>query len=184
MDGPGKHAIYAAVLRDLEAVLAGIADDVTAMATCVCLLHQSLSHASWTGFYRVVAPRLLRVGPYQGPLGCLEIPFERGVCGAAARSQTTQVVADVALFPGHIACDAAARSEIVVPIFDGGGALVAVLDVDSHAPAAFDDDDRAGLERIADRLRDHLGGAGGDRPGRRAAAGMSLLSFFPYRSPS
>jgi L-methionine (R)-S-oxide reductase len=170
MDGPGKNEIYAAVLRDLEAVLAGIADDVTAMATCACLLHRCLSYASWTGFYRVVAPGLLRVGPYQGPLGCLEIPFERGVCGAAARSQTTQLVADVALFPGHIACDAAARSEIVVPIFDNGGELIAVLDVDSHAPAAFDDEDRAGLERIADRLRDHLGGAGSRRPaGERPA---------------
>ena len=165
MDGSGKNEIYATVLRDLEAVLAGIADDVTAMATCACLLHRSLAYASWTGFYRVVAPGLLRVGPYQGPLGCLEIPFARGVCGAAARSQTTQLVADVARFPGHIACDAAARSEIVVPIFDGGGALIAVLDVDSHAPAAFDAEDRAGLERIADLLRHHLGGADGWQSG-------------------
>src|ERR1700692_868408 len=108
MDNLEKPSLYAAVLRDLEAVLAGIADDVTAMATCACLLHRSLSYASWTGFYRVVAPGLLRVGPYQGPIGCLEIPFERGVCGAAARSQTTQLVADVALFPGHIASEAAA----------------------------------------------------------------------------
>ena len=87
------------------------------------------------------------------------------MCGAAARSQTTQLVADVARFPGHIACDAAARSEIVVPIFDGGGALIAVLDVDSHAPAAFDAEDRAGLERIADLLRHHLGGADGWQSG-------------------
>src|ERR1700680_2025894 len=136
MDSLEKAELYAGVLRDLDAVLAGITDDVTAMATCACLLHERLSYASWTGFYRVVAPGLLRVGPYQGPLGCLEIPFERGVCGAAAGSQTPQLVADVALFPGHIACDAAARSEIVVPIFDGGGALIAVLDVDSHLPAA------------------------------------------------
>lgn len=156
MDGSGKNAIYAAILRDLESVLAGIADDVTAMATCACLLHRSLSYASWAGFYRVVAPGLLRVGPYQGPLGCLEIPFARGVCGAAARSQTTQLVADVALFPGHIACDAAARSEIVVPIFAAGGELIAVLDIDSHQPAAFDQEDRAGLELIAGRLRAYL----------------------------
>jgi L-methionine (R)-S-oxide reductase len=156
MNGAAKHEIYAGVLRDLDAVLAGIEDDVTAMATCACLLHERLSYASWTGFYRVVAPDLLRVGPYQGPLGCLEIPFDRGVCGAAARSRTTQLVADVHAFPGHIACDEAARSEIVVPIFDRGGELIAVLDVDSHQPSAFDEEDRAGLERIADRLRAHL----------------------------
>ena len=92
---------------------------------------------------------LLRVGPYQGPLGCLEIPFDRGVCGAAARERRTQLVADVNAFPGHIACDAAARSEIVVPIFDRSGELVAVVDVDSHQPAAFDEVDREGLEAAA-----------------------------------
>jgi L-methionine (R)-S-oxide reductase len=156
MDSAAKHEIYAGVLRDLDAVLDGIEDDVTAMATCACLLHERLSSASWTGFYRVVAPNLLRVGPYQGPLGCLEIPFDRGVCGAAASSRTTQLVADVHAFPGHIACDQAARSEIVVPIFDRAGELFAVLDVDSHQPAAFDEDDRAGLERIAGRLRAYL----------------------------
>ena len=156
MDAAAKHEIYDGVLRDLDAVLAGIEDDVTAMATCACLLHERLSSASWTGFYRVVAPNLLRVGPYQGPLGCLEIPFDRGVCGAAARTRTTQVVADVHAFPGHIACDQAARSEIVVPIFDRAGGLFAVLDVDSHQAAAFDEDDRAGLERIAGRLRAYL----------------------------
>ena len=96
----------------------------------------------------MVAPRLLRVGPYQGPLGCLEIPFERGVCGAAAREERTQLVADVELFPGHIACDAAARSEIVVPVKNAAGELVAVLDLDSHAPSNFDDAAREGLERL------------------------------------
>jgi GAF domain-containing protein len=156
MDSTAKREIYAGTLRDLDAILAGIEDEVTAMATCACLLHQRLSYASWAGFYRVVAPRLLRVGPYQGPLGCLEIPFDRGVCGAAAGSRTTQLVADVNDFPGHIACDADARSEVVVPIFDRGGELIAVLDVDSHQPAAFDEEDRAGLERIAESLRAHL----------------------------
>ena len=156
MDSPEKAKLYAGVLRDLEAVLAGITDDVTAMATCACLLHERLSYASWTGFYRVVAPELLRVGPYQGPLGCLEIPFSRGVCGAAARTGATQVIDDVDRFPGHIACDAAARSEIVVPIFDGAGLLIAVLDIDSHQPAAFDQEDRTGLELIAGRLRAHF----------------------------
>jgi L-methionine (R)-S-oxide reductase len=156
MDKPDKRALYDAVLHDLDAVLAGIADDVTAMATCACLLHERLPYASWTGFYRVVAPELLRVGPYQGPLGCLEIPYDRGVCGAAARSRSTQLVPDVHTFPGHIACDDAARSEIVVPICDSAGELIAVLDVDSHQPAAFDEDDRAGLERIAGRLCAYL----------------------------
>ncbi len=157
MDIPTKSAVYAGVLHDLDAVLAGIADDVTAMATCACLLHERLPYASWTGFYRVVAPELLRVGPYQGPLGCLEIPFDRGVCGAAARSRSTQLVPDVHRFPGHIACDAGARSEIVVPICNDAGELIAVLDIDSHQPAAFDEDDRAGLERVAGQLRSYLG---------------------------
>src|ERR1700730_13918581 len=156
MDIPDKRSLYGSVLRDLDAVLAGIADDVTAMATCACLLHERLPYASWTGFYRVVAPELLRVGPYQGPLGYLEIPFDRGVCGAAARSRSTQVVPDVHSFPGHVACDAAARSEIVVPVCDAGGELIAVLDIDSHQPAAFDEDDREGLEKRSRRLRTYL----------------------------
>ena len=91
------------------------------------------------------APELLRIGPYQGPLGCLEIPFARGVCGAAARERKSQLVPDVHAFPGHIACDEGARSEVVVPVFDDAGALAAVLDLDSHAPANFDDADRARL---------------------------------------
>src|SRR6185295_3786786 len=121
----------------------------TAMSTCAAVLHQKLAYASWTGFYRVVAPGLLRVGPYQGPLGCLEIPFDRGVCGAAARERRPQLVGDVHAFPGHIACDAAARSEVVVPVLDRHGELVAVLDLDSHEPAAFDEIDRHGLEAAA-----------------------------------
>ncbi|HVR10727.1 MAG TPA: GAF domain-containing protein [Thermoanaerobaculia bacterium] len=156
MDILDKRALYGDFLRDLDAVLAGITDDVTAMATCACLLHERLPYASWTGFYRVVAPELLRVGPYQGPLGCLEIPFARGVCGAAARSRSTQLVPDVHRFPGHVACDPGARSEIVVPVCDVTGELIAVLDVDSHQLAAFDEDDRDGLERIAGRLRTYL----------------------------
>jgi GAF domain-containing protein len=103
-----------------------------------------------------VAPGLLRVGPYQGPLGCLEISFDRGVCGAAARERRSQLVPDVDTFPGHIACDAAARSEVVVPVDDAAGELAAVLDVDSHQPAAFDEEDRAGLEGVAAVLSRHL----------------------------
>ncbi|HEV2854708.1 MAG TPA: GAF domain-containing protein [Thermoanaerobaculia bacterium] len=160
MNSGTKKAIYQEALRELDAVLEGVDDPITAMATCACILHQRLSNASWTGFYRVVAPRLLRVGPYQGPLGCLEIPFDRGVCGAAARERSPQVVPDVNAFPGHIACDEAARSEIVIPIFGADGGLVAVLDIDSHQPASFDEEDREGLERIAGRLRSCLGGSG------------------------
>lgn len=135
----------AELVRDLE-------DPVAAMASTASVLHELLPAASWTGFYRVVAPELLRVGPYQGPVGCLEIAFDRGVCGAAARLERSQVVEDVHNFEGHIACDALARSEVVVPVFDLQHNLVAVLDIDSHEPAAFDDTDRVALERIVDLL--------------------------------
>jgi GAF domain-containing protein len=148
-----KQTIYREAFGEIDAVLAGVDDPITAMSTCACILHGRLPYASWTGFYRVVAPGLLRVGPYQGPLGCLEIPFDRGVCGAAARERAPQLVPDVHAFPGHIACDAAARSEIVIPVYGPRGDLVAVLDLDSHQPAAFDDIDREGLERIIERLR-------------------------------
>ena len=153
-----KRENYRLALRELDAVLAGIDDPIAAMSTCAAIVHQRLAVASWTGFYRVVAPRRLRVGPYQGALGCLEIPFDRGVCGAAARERAAQVVPDVDHFPGHIACDAGARSEIVIPIYDAADELVAVLDVDSHQPAAFDEIDREGLTRLAERLRSSLGG--------------------------
>jgi GAF domain-containing protein len=102
----------------------------------------------WSGFYRVVAPALLRVGPYQGTLGCLEIAFGRGVCGTAAAEKRTVVVADVEAFPGHISCDGRSKSEIVVPVLDGDGSLVAVFDVDSAQAATFDDDDARGIARL------------------------------------
>ncbi len=142
------RADYDALIRDSSAVLEGIHDPIAVMSTLACLVFRAVPGTSFAGFYRVVAPDLLRVGPYQGPMGCLEIPFARGVCGAAARERRAQLVPDVHAFPGHIACDASARSEIVVPVFDGRGELVAVLDLDSHAPDNFDDSDRAGLERL------------------------------------
>ena len=146
--GMPKSEAYAELKKHVDAVLEGINDDVAGMATMSCLLHHAFGHL-WTGFYRVVEPgRLLRVGPYQGTLGCLEIAFGRGVCGTAAAEGRTVVVADVHAFPGHIACDGRSASEIVVPVYDGAGALVAVFDVDSDRPGAFDDSDRAGLERI------------------------------------
>lgn len=147
-----KPDAYAQLAEQLDAVLAGIDDPVASMATVSCLVHHAFGHL-WTGFYRVVEPgRLLRVGPYQGTLGCLDIAFGRGVCGTAAAERRTVVVEDVHAFPGHIACDARSRSEIVVPVLDRSGALVAVFDVDSERPGAFDDDDRVGLERILGRF--------------------------------
>jgi|CXWL01.1.fsa_nt_gi GAF domain-containing protein len=143
-----KEHAYAEVEDALASLLDPAQSDVVAaMATCASLLHHALPYASWTGFYRVVGPALLRVGPYQGPVGCLEISFAHGVCGAAARERATQVVPDVDAFPGHIACDGATRSEIVVPAVVGER-LLAVLDVDSRQAAAFDQIDAAGLGRI------------------------------------
>ena len=147
---------YRRLAVELASVLEGVDDPITTMATAACLIHRTLPAASWTGFYRVVAPGLLRVGPYQGPLGCLEIPFERGVCGAAARTRTVQLVPDVHSFPGHIACDESARSEIVVPVLNRTGELVAVLDIDSHETSAFDEIDRDGLTQIVEILRSHI----------------------------
>lgn len=152
-----KRQIYRRAASELDALLEnGGLDAVAALSTFVSVLHAALPQASWTGFYRVVAPRLLRVGPYQGPVGCLEIPFERGVCGAAAREARSQIVADVHAFPGHISCDAHARSEIVVPITDRAGAVAAVLDVDSHRLGAFDEVDRVELESLVLKLRPYL----------------------------
>jgi len=143
-----KPDAYAQLAEQVDAVLAGIDDPVAAMATVSCLVHHAFGHL-WTGFYRVVeADRLLRVGPYQGTLGCLEITFGKGVCGTAAAERRTVVVEDVHAFPGHIACDARSRSEIVVPVTDRSGTLIAVFDVDSERPATFDDDDRRGLEQL------------------------------------
>jgi GAF domain-containing protein len=142
-----KEAAYEQLEAHSRALLSGIKDPVAAMATMSCLLHQGFGHL-WVGFYRVVAPQLLRVGPYQGSLGCLEIRFGSGVCGEAASRLETVIVPDVESFPGHITCDARSRSEIVVPVFDGSGALIAVLDIDSAHLAAFDEVDARGLERL------------------------------------
>jgi GAF domain-containing protein len=144
-----KAEAYAQLGEHVASVLAGVNDPIAAMATVSCLVHHAFGHL-WSGFYRVVEPgRLLRVGPYQGTLGCLEIAFGKGVCGAAAKERRTVIVEDVHAFPGHITCDARSRSEIVVPVFDAAGELIAVLDLDSERPAAFDEVDRLGLERIA-----------------------------------
>jgi GAF domain-containing protein len=129
------------------AVMSGIDDDLAGMATLSSMLHHSFGFL-WTGFYRVVAPDLLRVGPYQGTLGCLEIAFGRGVCGTAAAERRTVVVPDVQRFPGHIACDARSRSEIVLPVIGRNGNLIAVLDIDSEELARFDAQDATSLEYV------------------------------------
>jgi L-methionine (R)-S-oxide reductase len=142
-----KHRAYELLHAQVASVLEGITDEIAGMATISSLVHHAFGHL-WTGFYRVVVTQQLRVGPYQGSLGCLEIPFGQGVCGTAARDRRTVIVADVSRFPGHIACDARARSEIVVPVFDRAGALIAVFDVDSERVGVFDEEDQQGLERI------------------------------------
>ncbi|ABF90159.1 conserved hypothetical protein [Myxococcus xanthus DK 1622] len=146
--GMPKAEAYAELKQHVRAVLEGIDDDITGMATMSCLLHHAFGHL-WTGFYRVVTPgRLLRVGPYQGTLGCLEIPFGKGVCGASAAKGESVVVADVHAFPGHITCDGRSASEIVVPVFGRNRELLAVLDIDSEHKNAFDEVDRRELEEL------------------------------------
>jgi len=149
-----KEARYREVGAQVEAVLEGEADLLASMSSIVCLLHNAFPYYFWTGFYRRVAAEELLVGPYQGTMGCLRIRFDRGVCGACARERRTIVVPDVHAFPGHIACDSASASEIVVPVFDAAGELIAVFDVDSTIRGAFDDTDREHLERIVGLLRD------------------------------
>ncbi len=150
-----RAARYRDVAEEIAAVLEGEGDRVARMATVASMLAQAFPERFfWTGFY-VVDPAKgdeLVVGPYQGTLGCLRIAFGRGVCGAAAAERRTVIVDDVDAFPGHIACDSRSRSEIVVPALDASGALIAVLDVDSTKPAAFDATDAEGLEAIVGRV--------------------------------
>ena len=145
-----KPQAYAALEEQLAAILDGVTDPLTQMATLVAVLHHGFGHL-WTGFYRTVAPGLLRVGPYQGTLGCLEIAFGRGVCGTAAAERRTVVVPDVHAFPGHITCDGRSRSEIVVPLLLGGE-VAGVLDIDSDRLATFDAEDARALERLVARF--------------------------------
>jgi L-methionine (R)-S-oxide reductase len=144
---------YDELASQASAVLEGIDDDIAAMATMSSLIHNAFGHL-WTGFYRVVEPgALLRVGPYQGTLGCLEIQFGKGVCGTAAATGETQVVEDVMAFAGHITCDARSRSEIVVPVFGPDDELIAVLDIDSDRVGTFSSEDRVGLEKLVEWFR-------------------------------
>lgn len=146
---------YSQTARIIASLTEAEHDPVALMATVVCELHHADDRFDWTGFYRVVAPELLKIGPYQGGHGCLTIPFARGVCGAAARTGEVQLVDDVEAFAGHIACASSTRSEIVLPVRDAAGEIIAVLDIDSDRPAAFDATDADGLARI---LRGVFGG--------------------------
>lgn len=128
---------YEAITESIRALCAGETDAVALMATVVCEIHHHHPFADWTGFYRVVGPDLLKIGPYQGGHGCLVIPFSRGVCGAAARTGQVLNVPDVEAFADHIACSSSTRSELVVPVWNGAGVLLGVLDLDSDTPAAF-----------------------------------------------
>ncbi len=148
MTGETKAARYREVFETIQSLLEGEDDEIAMMATVVAELHHAFDTFDWTGFYRVTKPELLVIGPYQGGHGCLRIPFSRGVCGACARSRATVIVPDVHAFEGHIACSGSTQSEIVVPVLTPEGRLLAVLDVDSDEPAAFDPIDQAGLEAI------------------------------------
>ncbi|MCX6130761.1 MAG: GAF domain-containing protein [Proteobacteria bacterium] len=147
-DATQKYSHYQDVLASIKALLEHETDWLAGMATLVCELHHSFAYYHWTGFYRVVGEQRLKVGPYQGTHGCIDIPFSSGVCGAAARTGQTQRVDDVEKFPGHIACSSTTRSEIVVPVFNPDGVLLAVFDVDSNEDAAFDAIDQTELETV------------------------------------
>ncbi|MDT8857378.1 GAF domain-containing protein [Paracoccaceae bacterium Fryx2] len=148
---------YPDLAARIAALCHGETDTVALMATVACELHHSHPLSDWTGFYRVTAPDLLKIGPYQGGHGCLVIPFARGVCGAVARTRTALVVPDVDAFPDHIACASTTRSELVLPVLNGEGRLLGVLDLDSNTPAAFTDHDAAELAAILAETFRHAG---------------------------
>ena len=156
-----KPEAYRTLAAQLDALCDGITDPIAVMATMACVLHLGFGHL-WTGFYRRIGPTKLVVGPYQGTLGCMEIEFGRGVCGTAAQTRKTVIVPDVRFFRGHIACDARSLSEIVVPVFDSQGEVMAVLDIDSAETNTFDEEDRRQLERLVARFAS----AGPARPER------------------
>lgn len=139
---------YQTLAKTIAALTDGEDDAVALMATIACEVHQSDDRFDWTGFYRVTAPEVLKIGPYQGGHGCLVIPFSRGVCGAAARTGEVQLVEDVDAFPGHIACASSTRSELVLPVWNGAGDLLGVFDIDSDQPNAFTQADADALAAI------------------------------------
>ena len=141
-------ADYDALAKTISALTEGETDQVALMATVACEVHHADDRFDWTGFYRVTEPGVLKIGPYQGGHGCLVIPFDRGVCGAAARTGEVQLVPDVDAFPGHIACASSTRSEIVLPVRNAQGEIIAVFDIDSDQPDAFTETDASALSSI------------------------------------
>lgn len=139
---------YTDLAARIRSLTHGETDEVALMATLACEIHHADPRFDWTGFYRVTAPDLLKIGPYQGGHGCLVIPFSRGVCGAAARTKTVQLVPDVDAFPDHIACASSTRSELVLPVIGAEGRLIGVLDLDSNQPDAFTAEDASHLTEI------------------------------------
>lgn len=139
---------YKGLAARVAALTEGETDAVALMATLACEVHHADERFDWTGFYRVTEPELLKIGPYQGGHGCLVIPFPRGVCGACARTGQVQLVPDVEAFGGHIACASSTRSELVLPVFDSAGRLIAVFDIDSNQPDAFTPRDADALSAI------------------------------------
>lgn len=152
-----KQELYRELANALDALTADEPDAIANMANAAALLWEYLPDLNWSGFYRNVADELV-LGPFQGKAACIRIPFGKGVCGAAASTRETQRVEDVHAFPGHIACDAASRSELVVPIVHDGR-LLGVLDLDSPSPARFDAEDAAGCEMLMQRLAPRIAGA-------------------------
>ncbi|UWQ49506.1 GAF domain-containing protein [Leisingera caerulea] len=142
------RADYETLAKTIASLTEGETDEVALMATVACEVHHADGRFDWTGFYRAVAPELLKIGPYQGGHGCLQIPFSRGVCGAAARSGEVQLVPDVEAFPGHIACASSTRSELVLPVWNAAGDLIGVFDIDSDQPDAFTQEDADQLAAI------------------------------------
>ena len=145
-----KAEKYRLLERQVAALLEGETDVIAKMANIAAVLHGTFGFW-WTGFYRVAGDELV-LGPFQGPVACMHIPFGKGVCGTAWKRNETVVVPDVEQFPGHIACSSASRSEIVVPVHGPDGAVAAVLDIDSDRLATFDEEDKVWLERIVTHL--------------------------------
>ncbi|MGR3792826.1 GAF domain-containing protein [Vannielia sp. SX4] len=139
---------YAALAKVVDSLTESETDEVAIMATLACEIHHADDRFDWTGFYRVTAPGMLKIGPYQGGHGCLVIPFGKGVCGTCAQTGEVQLVDDVEAFRGHIACSSSTRSEIVLPVRGASGRLIGVLDIDSDQPAAFNQADADGLTRV------------------------------------
>ena len=156
IEAADKPTLYAELIEAADALTAGEGDPVANMANVAALLFEALPDVNWAGFYRNLEGELV-LGPFQGRPACIRIPFGQGVCGVAAATRAPQLVDDVHAFPGHIACDAASRAELVVPILVDG-ALAGVLDLDSPTPARFDKEDEAGCVKLIQRLSGRLGG--------------------------